>query len=333
MYISNPFVINLEKDKERWEVITGKLKERNIPYSRFEGVNGKMLPDSEIAKYTTWFNRTFLLTHSIIGCALSHFFVLDVARAQLLPQLKQMNEPLDTAWILVLEDDAVIDPNYHESMAKLKADLQWLHDNKPEEYNRVDMLKLCIPTRHLPSNPIVKGIITAPNSRLPTIEHPGEMNYSFKSFYVAASNTSYLVKVSSVDKFMNHLRTKGINTHVDVEIGWSKDINVYYVSEPIIDSVVDNFDTSTNLAGTYPRSIAYIVRWLNSKGLISAYTAFGVTQPVAGINMFYKFANIWFVLIIFVLALWLATRWYYKWNPWPYVLIFWIADTVFFYRQ
>lgn len=120
MYISDPFIINLDSARDRWSSIIESLAKRNIPYTRFPGIDGRQLTPDELAKYTNWFNRTFTLTHSIIGCALSHYFVLPMARAQLPTSAQSMP---DTTWILVLEDDVVITDNYALDMAKLRSDL------------------------------------------------------------------------------------------------------------------------------------------------------------------------------------------------------------------
>lgn len=331
MFISNPFIINLDSAPDRWSTISESLAKLNIPYNRFPGIDGRKLTSDELAKYTKWFNRTFTLTHSIIGCALSHYFVLPMARAQL-PSYTQTTP--DTTWILVLEDDAVITDNYTADMAKLHTDLEWLHRMHPEEYDQIDILKLCIPTRHLPSAPVASIFLELENRPAIDYTKEGAMHYKFRSYYLAAHNTAYLVKLSSVDKIINQLHTRKINTHIDMELGFRKEIGIYYVDHPIIDSKVDNFNTSTNLANTYPRSSVWATFALNQLGLLSTYTTFGIIQPGAGFNLYYKIANIWLIFLAIVLIIWLIVKVGYsaEWNPWPYIIIYWIADTILFYR-
>jgi GR25 family glycosyltransferase involved in LPS biosynthesis len=332
MYISDPYIINLDSATDRWSDITETLAKHNIPYSRFPAINGKNLSHAEIAKHTTWFTRIFTLTHSIIGCALSHYEAMRTARQSLLAANQQQCS--DQAWLLILEDDAVILPGYHESMARLRSDLEWLYRNKSNEYSQMDIIKLCRPNTHLPSSAISTYLLTIPNPKYPAITYPDALNYSYTSYRLAAHNTAYIVKCSSVDKILDYLNTQKINTHIDIELGLVSNIGTYYTSQTIIDSQVDNFDSSCNLANTYPKTIVHAVYGLNRLGLLSTYVTFGVIQPGAGFNLHYKIADVWLIFLALLFIVWLFTRFIYAatWNPWPYVLIYWIADTILFYR-
>lgn len=331
MFISDPYIINLDKDVDRWNIISKSLNDIHSPYIRFPAIDGKQLSEEEISRYTTWFGRTFLLTHSMLGCALSHYTAINKAKTQILANKPNIDP--NTTWILILEDDAIITPNYKSDMAKLKADLAWLYANNRMEYDRIDTLRLCYPSKHMDATPSAKLFLTIPNTAYPPIEHPGHMTYSFRSYFLAAHATSYIVKLSSVDKLLNHLNTQKINTHVDLEWGYNKNIGTYFVNVPIIDSIIDNYDSSSNLANTYPKSITTTIVILNRIGLLSNYFTFGMIQPCCGFNLYYKIANVWLFLLIFILIIWLIARSMgSKWNPWPYLLIFWIVDTVLFYR-
>jgi hypothetical protein len=233
-----------------------------------------------------------------------------------------------------LEDDAVITDNYTADMAKLQADLDWLHRMHPAEYQQIDILKLCIPTRHLLSAPVAAAFLEIENRPAIDYTKDGAMHYIFRSYYLAAHNTAYLVKLSSVDKILKQLHTRKINTHIDLELGFNTEIGTYYVDHPIIDSQVDNFADSTNLANTYPRSAVWATYGLNRLGLLSTYTTFGIIQPGAGINLYYKIADVWLIFLFLVLIVWLVAKLLYssEWNPWPYILIYWIVDTILFYR-
>lgn len=332
MYISDPYIINLDSATDRWHTISQALAKQSIPYTRFPAINGKNMSHAEIAKHTNWLTRTFTLTHSIIGCALSHYEVMRMARQTLLAANQQPCS--NQAWLLILEDDAVILPGYHESMARLRSDLEWLYKNKPSEYNQMDIIKLCRSNTHLHSSAISTYVLTIPNPKYPEIIYPSALNYSYTSYRLAAHNTAYIVKCSSVDKILNYLNTQKINTHIDVELGLSSNIGTYYTSQTIIDSQIDNFDSSSNLANTYPKSIVYAVYTLNRIGLLSSYMTFGIIQPGAGFRMDYKIADAWLILLSGILVIWLLAMLlgYKPLNPWPYVLIYWIVDTILYYR-
>jgi cell division protein FtsW (lipid II flippase) len=119
-----------------------------------------------------------------------------------------------------------------------------------------------------------------------------------------------------------------------MELGLASKIGTYYVDQPIIDSQVDNFETSTNLANTYPKSAVWLTFALNRLGILATYTTFGVIQPGAGFNLHYKIADVWLIFLALLFIVWIFTRIIYSktWNPWPYVIIYWIADTILFYR-
>jgi len=326
MYISNPFIINLDSATARWHTISQALAKQSIPHTRFPAIDGKNLSQAEIAKYTNLPQRTFTLTHSIIGCALSHYEAMRMARPS--------QHCSDHAWLLILEDDAVILPGYHESMARLRHDLAWLYKNKPSEYSQMDIIKLCRPNAHLPSSAITTAILTITNPKYPAITYPANLAYSYTSYRLAAHNTAYIVKCSSVNKILNYLNTQKINTHVDIELGLADNIGTYYTNRTIIDSQIDNFVSSSNLANTYPKSIVHTVYGLNRLGLLSTYVTFGILQPGAGFNLHYKISDAWLILLSGILIIWLIALLlgYNIPNPWPYVLIYWIADTIIFYR-
>ncbi len=333
MHISDPYIINLDSAIDRWHTISHGLAKQSIPHTRFPAINGKKLSQAEIAEHTTWLTRTFTLTHSIIGCALSHYEAIRTARQSLLAT--SQHPCSDQQWLLILEDDAVILPGYHASMARLRSDLEWLRKNKPHEYNQMDIIKLCRPNSHLPSSAITSAILTMPNPKYPAITYPESLEYSYTSYRLAAHNTAYIVKCSSVDKILDYLNTRKINTHIDIELGLANNIGTYYTNETIIDSQVDNFESSSNLANTYPKSLVYAVYGLNHMGLLSTYVTFGIIQPGAGFRLDYKIADAWLILLAFIFIIWLIALLlgYKPPNPWPYVLIYWIVDTILYYRE
>jgi glycosyl transferase, family 25 len=97
MDLGNVYVINLDRDKHKWESVTKELDKYNIKYNKFSAIYGKDLTDEEISKNVNIFSRNFILNNGQIGCALSHIELL-----------KQLVNDDDQDFYLILEDDLKI---------------------------------------------------------------------------------------------------------------------------------------------------------------------------------------------------------------------------------
>lgn len=92
------FIISLDKDKERREVLGAQLESLNIPYSVLKAVHGASLSEQELetvydrSKAIKLFNRE--LSKGEIGCALSHISIYKRMVSENIP------------YALILEDDA-----------------------------------------------------------------------------------------------------------------------------------------------------------------------------------------------------------------------------------
>ena len=89
------FVINLDKDKDRWEYYEN-LNISSIKINRFNGIYGKDLDRNNLIESGVLDNKN-ILKDGQLGCALSHMNLWN-------DSLKYPNK-----YLLVLEDDAIID--------------------------------------------------------------------------------------------------------------------------------------------------------------------------------------------------------------------------------
>jgi glycosyl transferase family 25 len=87
------YIINLEKDKERYKNITKLLENSNLDIYKFDAIYGKELSENEINSNVSNICSTILCNYGIIGCAISHI--------KLWKQL--LNEKDD--YFLIFEDD------------------------------------------------------------------------------------------------------------------------------------------------------------------------------------------------------------------------------------
>jgi GR25 family glycosyltransferase involved in LPS biosynthesis len=111
--IDKIYIINLEKDKDRWDYISNQCKKINLNINRFDAIYGKNLPEDhpDIKKYIMDNNlRDKRLNYGIplnpgqIGCALSH--------------IKIWEEAYEKGYenILIFEDDAIIPDDFNEKI-------------------------------------------------------------------------------------------------------------------------------------------------------------------------------------------------------------------------
>jgi len=96
-------LINLDKDKDRFEYVSEQLKIENLQFDRFEATNGREYIENGGKEYDenlTLKNHCVKLTYGEIGCALSHKRCYQ----------KFLNDPeyKDTKYLLILEDDVTI---------------------------------------------------------------------------------------------------------------------------------------------------------------------------------------------------------------------------------
>ena len=90
----NTYVINLEKDKEKYNKISRSLKSLNIKFKRFNAIYGRDI-ENKFDKYINSYAKLFL-PRSLIGCSLSHLLVTK----------KHFKNSNNIA--LILEDDSIL---------------------------------------------------------------------------------------------------------------------------------------------------------------------------------------------------------------------------------
>jgi GR25 family glycosyltransferase involved in LPS biosynthesis len=121
-------VINLDKDTARWEVLVQRLTASGVPQTaihRLPAVYGINLSKQDLASKATFKARLFC-TPGMIGCYLSHVKFWEKVRSESVP------------YQLVLEDDAIVSPNFHQRAQQMIDELQ---DN-PKTRDSWDVLLL-----------------------------------------------------------------------------------------------------------------------------------------------------------------------------------------------
>ena len=100
------YFINLDENRDRWDNLSPELQAK---FTRFPAVNGKKLDKDQLIKDGI-IGEDNNLRMGQIGCALSHI--------TLLKRIQQQDEPYG----LILEDDAIIPPDFEVDKLKLPED-------------------------------------------------------------------------------------------------------------------------------------------------------------------------------------------------------------------
>lgn len=112
--VDKVYVINLDKDKERLESIRSQLKEHDIQFERFSGINGSTIGnDNRLTDFCNSF-----CTNGTKGCALSHRTLWET-------MIKENYES-----ICIFEDDAIFNKDFNNH-------LQLLFGAIPRDYDIV----------------------------------------------------------------------------------------------------------------------------------------------------------------------------------------------------
>ena len=115
-------VINLDRDKERWESVVEELVSKGVPkrkIKRIKAVYGANLTPEELATNTTFVARHFS-TKGTIGCYLSHRSCWE--------QTLNSNQPYQ----IFLEDDVLVADNFSQKVATI---LQEIETDCPDTRN------------------------------------------------------------------------------------------------------------------------------------------------------------------------------------------------------
>tara|TARA_B100001121_G_C18519989_1_gene540854 strand:- start:97 stop:846 length:750 start_codon:yes stop_codon:yes gene_type:complete len=178
--INKTFVINLDSRKDRLKSIDKDLKKIKLEYERFPACDGKKLDkySNDISKY---FDKNNKLTPGQIGCSLSHIKIWEKA-------IKDNNK-----YTLVLEDDAIIPPNFWKKINNLLLEL-------PLNYNMI-LLGCCSCEGEVINNKnyILKGSKN-PNSNWCTTAYIINHNFCKKLINIIKNNK---LKNKSIDRYLN----------------------------------------------------------------------------------------------------------------------------------
>lgn len=116
------FLINLDRDKERFAFVDGQLKRLNVDYERVSGVDAKSLSPAERAKafspFRWWCTMGRPVADGEIGCALSHYAIY-----------RRMADDEALAYCCILEDDVELSSQLISTLCTVE---RWIDPAKPQ---------------------------------------------------------------------------------------------------------------------------------------------------------------------------------------------------------
>ena len=209
-------VINLEKDKDRWQNIKRQaLRLKNMPVNRWNATNGKNITpdeakkggvDETIAKFDK--NKIVSTNAGEVGCWLSHKFLLE--------HLAKQNVPSNFGH-LILEDDVDFNPDFIDKFKTIARNipLNW------------DIIYLSI------TNPVGNTEI-APN----IYKGKSSTNGNYGTY-------SYMVRHGSINKILNELKT--MKYAIDIQYGYAFSVLNVYIIDPGLIKLNNNLNNKSSI--------------------------------------------------------------------------------------
>jgi GR25 family glycosyltransferase involved in LPS biosynthesis len=202
--ITETYVINLEKSKDRLAVFDKNMKQLNVKYIRWNAVNGSTLEKNN--SNTTFMCRNYLCSNGIIGCYLSHVTLWKHI-------LEKHGNSNGNKWFLICEDDAGLTQKTLDNLNNVFNDILNWDESK---YLYPDMINLT----------------TLQNSYVKITE------YIYKP-YMVNGTLCYIVSINGIKKLLKVL-DKPVLYHIDMTLTlkqlFNKHIGYYGTKNYIINN-------------------------------------------------------------------------------------------------
>jgi GR25 family glycosyltransferase involved in LPS biosynthesis len=224
---SNIYVINLDSSKDRLQYITNHINnEHNTTFTRFPGMYYKDLKiKKEIKK--KFLSNNFRMIPKRIGticCALAHMHLWNY-----IYETNQEN-PSDSEYAIILEDDAYLQADFRKKLGNLIDTIT----AKNNGVNNMEFFNLCTKRPH--------GIKIS--DEIAMAKDPNDIRrlrvYSDQFILpkqVNVSLSAYIIKISSIPKILNLIRTSGYNMNNNIDRLLpllSNKFNMYVVGKGVV---------------------------------------------------------------------------------------------------
>ena len=271
------FVINMEKDKEKWAMMQKNFHSSPLQLERFNAIVGKEIrndPDANISNTCRMF-----CTDGMIGAMASHLTVLEMIVDQHIPKA------------IVLEDDVSPIPEFNEILLKV-----W-NNYLPDDFDLVMMgyaFGHIYPEKDWFSK--LMNFLVGSKNRIPR-----QVNEYIHVPYNLLGAQGYIISWKGAKKLLDKI--KKISYHVD-HVMYSSDINLYVIQPFLLKH--DGAISGSSLGEKHNVNLSF----LNHIQLNGAPLSWGLYEPqsqIGGIKV--HAANIiLFTIICLLLYFWLKKR-------------------------
>jgi GR25 family glycosyltransferase involved in LPS biosynthesis len=206
--IDKIFIINLDKDYERYENGIMQLAKYNITdYERFPGIDGSKLTEKERKNLCTDIGN-IIASKSMIGCGISHINLWK----------KIVNDGIDKA--LIFEDDFILKDNFINKFNNA-------FKHSPESYDIIFL---------------TDNFIHNKNIKFMDIN-----NYFYKQMFISQA-LAYVITIQGAKKILNHINkiTHHIDIELCLLALFNKDINIISMTEPLVYQTYDTSNNTND---------------------------------------------------------------------------------------
>jgi GR25 family glycosyltransferase involved in LPS biosynthesis len=290
------YVINLERSKDRFQKIKKRLNYVNLPFERFDAVDGSKLSQQHIDKLVHPICKNVICSKGMIGCAMSHYSLWK----------KMVDE--NKEWMLILEDDAIPSLNIVKRLKKLEV----LINKHPKLFKNPSIINLhclwdCYANNN--NNMVLNGTKLEKNYVLDGFKYISGLivdkpdthkvltydDIEIHAGKVQVSLLAYVINLNAAKKLVEMVETKGIRYHIDLSIVTNYNITGYSVYKPFFYSA----NEETTLGSSYMFPMFPSVLFSNySSGLEWMFK-----EPLFG-----NIAAGFFVYLAILTILWLMNR-------------------------
>lgn len=245
--INDVYIINLDKDTKRYELMKSKCIEQNINPIRIPAIYGKTLEQNIKDKYTSTVCN-FICTDSTIGCALSHKKAWNTIYESGVP------------YGIILEDDVIFSDNVMEKINEYMNQL-------PDDWDIVYLG--CHGACNRDKYSIIETI-TSVTSKMINVNKTHKIidkNIFIPEFPLG----TYAYIVSR--KFCKNMSSIKINQHIDAQLNFI-DINSYAVFPKIFST--STIDSTIATKSNYPNYLLNYLSTIHENGIDYAWF---MTEP------------------------------------------------------
>ena len=279
--IKNIYILNLDKNKERWNTISNKLdtEKNNIPYYQYCGIDGSKLNLNDVGDDINPISKKFLLTKEMYGKSKSHINLWKY----LLDDFKKVNKVdnndettdnslKDNEWVLILEDDAIIPDHFNKYIEQLSL---FLNEIPKDILDKTDMFNLS-PTGDYKNNKSLNDNILSLLTTLVTMILKKQKSSNNKIFEKLIENKewslidsnfplcthAYLVNKKNLENMIDKFEKKNIYYHLDWQLNL-ENLNINTILP--IGIKRGGFDDSTTSTKTTPSILVKILTMFNKE--------------------------------------------------------------------